>query len=45
MLGTYVGKDKTTTPVIILGYLGDKILIRTSKGGNPVWVKKEWIRV
>lgn len=36
MLGKYIGIQ-----VIILGYCGDKILIRTRQGSKPVWVGKE----
>ena len=36
---TYYG-----TPVIVLGYLGSKVLIRMPRGGAPVWVSMEYIK-
>jgi hypothetical protein len=31
-------------PVIVLGYFGEKVLIRMPRGGAPVWVGMEYIK-
>lgn len=31
-------------PVVVLGYMGDKILIRMPGGGAPAWVSSEYVK-
>ncbi len=31
-------------PVVIMGYMGERIFIRRAKGGKPFWVGMEYVK-